>query len=413
VEPHAQPLTIEPPIHYSQSAFFVSLPQTHSTQPIADVAIIGGGLSGLYAAHLLTQRELRYALFEARPETGGRLLSVSVEAITSEGKRNVTSREPTDRFDLGATWFWPAQQPQLGALVSSLGLETFAQLDAGDWVIERSPLAPPQRMRGPASSPPSMRVVGGMASLVQAVQQRLDSSCLHLSHQVTAVTLHEKSVEVETLVNGVPTPWHAGRLLLALPPRLAAESIRFHPALPPEVSRAWLNTPTWMAPHAKYLAVFDEPFWRADGLAGTAQSAVGPMVEVQDASSPGGHAALFGFIGVPAQARAGIDRNDMLAGCRAQLVRLFGERAARPVAETLLDWAQEPFTATAQDHIASGHHATAPVASVSRSPWEGHVFGIASEWSPEFPGYIAGAVDAAQRAVDALGRALKAKSAAT
>jgi monoamine oxidase len=393
----------------------VSLPQTPCTQPIADVAIIGGGLSGLYAAHLLTQQGLRYVLFEARPDTGGRLLSVSVEAITryGEGEGICASRGPTDRFDLGATWFWPAMQPQLGALVSSLGLETFAQPDAGDWVIERSPLAPPQRMSGSASSPPSMRVAGGMASLVQAVQQRLDSSCLYLSHQVTAVTLHEKSVEIEALINGVPTTWQAARLLLALPPRLVTESIRFHPALPPEVSRAWLNTPTWMAPHAKYLAVFDDPFWRADGLAGTAQSAVGPMVEVQDATSPGGHAALFGFIGVPAQARAGIDRNDMLSGCRAQLVRLFGERAARPVAETLLDWAQEPFTATARDQIASGHHTTAPTASVLRSPWKNRVFGTASEWSPEFPGYIAGAVDAAQRAVDALGRALKVESAAT
>ncbi len=388
----------------------MSLPQTLCTQPIADVAIIGGGLSGLYAAHLLTQQGLRYVLFEARPDTGGRLLSVSVKAMTSEGEGIVTSHGPTDRFDLGATWFWPALQPQLGALVSSLGLRTFAQPDAGDWLIERSLLAQPQRMRGSASSPPSMRVTGGMASLVQAVQQRLDSGCLHLSHQVTAVTLHKKSVEIETLVNGIPTTWHAARLLLALPPRLAAESIRFHPALPPEVSRAWLNTPTWMAPHAKYLAVFHEPFWRADGLAGTAQSAVGPMVEVQDASSPGGHAALFGFIGVPAQARVGIDHHDLLSACRAQLVRLFGERAARPVAETLLDWAQAPFTATARDQVASGH-VTAPVASVFRSPWEGRVFGAASEWSPEFPGYIAGAVDAAQRAVDALGRALKAESA--
>ena len=171
-EPHTQPPIIATPIHHPHSAFFVSLPQTHSAQPIADVAIIGGGLSGLYAAHLLTQQELSYALFEARADTGGRLLSVSVEAMTryGEGEGFGASRGPTDRFDLGATWFWPALQPQLGALVSSLGLETFAQPDAGDWVFERSKLAPPQRVRGSAASPPSMRVAGGMASLVQAVQ---------------------------------------------------------------------------------------------------------------------------------------------------------------------------------------------------------------------------------------------------
>jgi monoamine oxidase len=379
---------------------------------MADVAIIGGGLSGLYAAHLLTQQGLRYSLFEARPDTGGRLLSLSPQEMASAGEGTGISRGPTDRFDLGATWFWPDRQRQLGALVSGLGLKPFAQPDAGDWVLERSQPAPLQRVRGSPTSAPSMRLAGGMASLVQAVQQRLDSSCLHLSHQVTAVTLCENSVAVQTRFNSVSTTWHATRLLLALPPRLAAESIWFFPALPPDVSGAWLNTPTWMASHAKYLAVFDEPFWRADGLAGAAQSAVGPMVEVQDASGPSGHAALFGFIGVPAQARAGIDHSDMLSGCRAQLVRLFGERAARPVAETLLDWAQEPFTATARDQVASGH-AIAPAASVVRGPWENCVFGTASEWSPEFPGYIAGAVDAAQRAVDAVARALSAQSASS
>ena len=34
-----------------------------------------------------------------------------------------------------------------------------------------------------------------------------------------------------------------------------------------------------MAPHAKFFAIYNQPFWRASGLSGTAQSMVGPMVE--------------------------------------------------------------------------------------------------------------------------------------
>ncbi|KFA90172.1 hypothetical protein Q664_29805 [Archangium violaceum Cb vi76] len=59
--------------------------------------------------------------------------------------------------------------------------------------------------------------------------------------------------------------------------------------------RAWQHTATWMAPHAKYVAVFDEPFWRRLGLSGEARSRVGPLAEVHDASDCGGEAALFGM----------------------------------------------------------------------------------------------------------------------
>ena len=56
------------------------------------------------------------------------------------------------------------------------------------------------------------------------------------------------------------------------------------------------------------------------------------MVEIHDASAPGGDAALFGFIGVPAEARARVSDETLRSQCRAQLVRLFGARAAAPVA---------------------------------------------------------------------------------
>jgi monoamine oxidase len=295
-------------------------------------------------------------------------------------------------------------QPQLGRLIADLRLEVFEQPAQGDWLVERSRSAPPERGRGYPSSPASLRLAGGMASLVDALSQKLDPSRLKTAHRAAAIRRLPHGVTVEGLAPDGPFTCHAEQVLLALPPRLAAESLSFDPPLPDGLSRAWQATPTWMAPHAKYLAVFKAPFWREHGLAGSAQSAVGPMVEVHDASSPGGHAALFGFMGVPPRVRAGVRRDELMAACRAQLVRLFGGPAAQPVAETLQDWAQEPYTATAADSVDAGH-AHAPSATASDGPWAGRIFGTASEWSPEYTGYVAGAVDAAQRSIDALRRA--------
>lgn len=56
----------------------------------AEVIIVGGGLSGLYAARLLEKAGIDYALLEGRERMGGRIL----QANAAEA-------------DLGATWFWP------------------------------------------------------------------------------------------------------------------------------------------------------------------------------------------------------------------------------------------------------------------------------------------------------------------
>jgi monoamine oxidase len=56
-------------------------------------------------------------------------------------------------------------------------------------------------------------------------------------------------------------------------------------------------------------------------------------------------------------------------------------------------------TATEDDIEASGHHPEAPPPEPDNGVWLGFVQGIGSEWSPRFAGYLAGAVDAAQRGV--------------
>lgn len=362
----------------------------------ARIAIVGGGLAGLSAAWRLMQHGVRdFVLFEARATLGGRILSV--DALGS-GVDAVQSA--LDRFDLGPSWFWPAIQPQLDRLVAELGLQRFEQFEDGELLVERSTHQPPLRMRGYASEPPSMRLVGGTGALVAALFARLDTGSVRTGQTVRRLRREARHIELTVDdATGDAMTWHAEQVLLALPPRVAATCLQFEPPLPPELARHWRATPTWMAPHAKYVAVYDTPFWREQGLCGGARSSVGPMGEIHDVSMPGGHAALFGFLGVPARVRHHVTDEVLRTHCRAQLARLFGERAGAPLGDALKDWAADPLTATDADQEDAGHHAEAPARRADGGAWQGRLIGIGSEWSPQFPGYLAGAVDAAERGV--------------
>ncbi len=123
---------------------------------------------------------------------------------------------------------------------------------------------------------------------------------------------------------------------------------------------------------------------------------------IHDASMPGGSAALFGFFGVPAHLRTSVPEAELRAHCRKQLARLFGSEAAMPTAEFIKDWALDPFTATTADLDGVGQHAEAAATTATTGPWSGRLTGIASEWSPQFPGYIAGAIEAARLGLETL-----------
>ena len=299
---------------------------------------------GLYAAYLLEQRGIQdYVLLEARDALGGRIMSIPP-------KNSAGAQPSSDWYDLGATWFWPALQQDLHALLRELGVATFEQPEDGDMLLERSRTHSPSRVDGYRSEPAARRVVGGMGALIHVLRQRLAADRLMTGTHVRRLRHLDDCIEVEADgPRGHELVHRVAHVLLAVPPRLAASTIDFVPALPDTLARPWKHCATWMAPHAKYLAVFDQPFWREQGLSGAARSAVGPMTEIHDASAPGGHGALFGFIGVPASVRRQASEEDLLAHCRAQLARLFGPRAAVPQAEYLKDWASDPYTAVPAD----------------------------------------------------------------
>jgi len=73
-----------------------------------------------------------------------------------------------------------------------------------------------------------------------------------------------------------------------------------------------------------------------------------------------------------------------------------------PVADVIKDWASDPYTATVADQDGTAQHGAAPAAVAASGVWHGRITGIASEWSPQFPGYVAGAIEAAAIGVQTL-----------
>lgn len=349
------------------------------------VIIVGGGLSGLYAAYMLQQQGIDYRVLEARERLGGRILGV-------QGPQG-------EAIDLGPAWFWPAMQPELDKLISELKLARFAQYDSGDMLVERSLSEAPARHLGYANSPPSMRLRDGMQGLINALAAAVNPAHVHVNTHVSNAVHSDTGVQVST-ENG--RTWSARHVLIAVPPRVALDQITFQPALPNNLVSSWQATETWMAPHAKYVACYSQAFWRAHGLSGAAHSMRGPLVEIHDASQLDQGYALFGFLGVPAHLRKRIPTAELKAHCRAQLVRLFGDEAANPNAEYVCDWAAQPLTAATTDASHSGQHPRPALRGVDQGAWSQVMTGIASEFSPQFTGYLAGAVHAAALAVDAI-----------
>jgi monoamine oxidase len=251
-----------------------------------------------------------------------------------------------------------------------------------------------------------MRLAGGTGALIAALAGRLPEDRMHRQAQVTHLACSgHGAVLTYTDENGETQSVAAAQVILALPPRLLAETVTFEPALPPEAVARWRNTATWMAPHAKFFALYDRAFWRDAGLSGTAQSQAGPLVEIHDATTAAGGAALFGFVGLPADHRQTVGEGAMKAAAVAQLVRLFGPEAGSPRATLWKDWTADPLTATRADRVAGGHPYPSHQPWLT-GPWAQHVVLGGSETSSSDPGYLAGALEAGGQAAQAVSRRL-------
>jgi monoamine oxidase len=358
-----------------------------------EVVIIGGGLAGLHTAWRLQQAGLGWRLFEGRERLGGRIES---------------ARSPDGAWtgiDLGPSWFWP-HQSRTQALLQSLSLSSFEQYTRGAALFEQAPGQPPLRSAG-AGAALSYRIRGGTSALVTALAGILDSERIHCGHRLDHARREGKQWTL-TLANGEgERVVLAERLVLAVPPRLA-RGILAASDISPELAAALGRQQTWMSAQAKFVAVYQAPFWRQAGLAGEAFSRVGPLVEIHDASpEPADRGALFGFVGVPALQRKTLDEALLTQHCLRQLERFFGPAAARPDFVVLRDWSREPLTATADDLREAPAHAQFPLERFAPELGGLRLSLAGSEFAAGEPGYLEGALEASERVAEALARSME------
>lgn len=332
-------------------------------------------MSGLALADALQTANRDFVLLEAGDRFGGRILSESYRDAA---------------FDMGPAWFWPGQ-PRMAKLVTRFELESFEQYADGDFIYEDHNGL--QRGQGFASMEGSYRLKGGLGSLVSSLKDTLPSGSLLSKAPVQRLVCSNDQVVAHTNEKS----FAAKRVVLAMPPRIAA-GIDFEPALHQDAVSALQNTATWMAGQAKAVAIYDSPFWREIGLSGDAMSRTGPMVELHDASPASeGLYALFGFIGVPPDARR--DQDFLRKQLVAQLARLFGEKAARPLKLQIKDWAFDSYTSTLEDHAPLTSHPAYGLPAALKNVWQGRLLFSGSEVAPQFGGFLEGALEAAENAI--------------
>jgi monoamine oxidase len=187
----------------------------------------------------------------------------------------------------------------------------------------------------------------------------------------------------------------AKRVVVAIPPVLCGK-IDFTPDMPPERDALHQRLPQGTL--GKVAAVYDKPFWREQGLNGTALHTDAPMNAVFDDSPPDGSpGVLFGFVGgdshraffpLPAAER----REAALKG----LVDCFGPEAANPTEYFETNWPAERWSRGGPVGIAAPGVYTA-VGPALRKPI-GRVHWAGTETSTYWNGYMDGAVRSGERA---------------
>ncbi len=198
-------------------------------------------------------------------------------------------------------------------------------------------------------------------------------------------------VQIETDAVAV----EAERVIVALSPTLSAR-IDFEPELPPKRDQLTQRMPQGAI--IKCMAIYDEPFWRADGLSGSGVSDGGSVNAIFDNSPPDGSpGVLLGFLDGRAARRWG---SASVEERRAEVVRvfarLFGSKAASPSGYVERNWAAERWSRGCYSG-AFGPSGWTDFGPALREP-VGRIHWAGTETATVWNGYIDGAITSGRRA---------------
>ncbi|KAM4634033.1 putative flavin-containing monoamine oxidase A isoform 2-T2 [Polymixia lowei] len=423
------------------------------TAEVWDVVVVGAGLSGLSAAHLLKKRndKLRILILEGKDRVGGR--TVTKELPASDG---------VDRWDLGGQWVG-STQTHIMEVIQELGLEIYPQYNIGKKVHHMG--GPDAKVRTYSTSIPALSpvVLMDLSQFLWKIDRlcatvctqdpsrtpnavELDSMTFHSyieQHAWTRELKEEMQLSSRAVFGIEPsqmsflfflvysaaaggvlallesTPGSAQEfkvkdaewatvktdtrsflcraVIVTCPPHLAAK-IHYKPSLPHQREFLTQNMP--VGHMIKFIITYQTAFWREKGLSGeiVAQpSGDCPLSVTFDATSPGRNAALVGFIaGLQASEWSCREAGERMAAVVASLVKYLGPEAASFIHYEEKDWAKEEYNGGCPVNVMAPGLLTYYHPSLRRPC--GRIHWAGTETATQWCGYMSGAVQAGQRA---------------
>lgn len=306
-------------------------------------------------------------------------------------RRNLRTSAGRTLFELVTEAVWAAEP----ADVSLLHVLFYTRSGSGfDSLIGTEGGAQQDRFHGG-----SQRLALLMAEQLGAERVRLGSAVRRIEHGGDWVAVHADG-------GGGAVRARARRVIVAVPPTLAGR-IDYDPILPALRDQLTQRMPQGSV--IKTMALYDEPFWRREGLSGQGTSDVGPARVVFDNSPPDGSpGVLLGFLeGRFARhwaTRPAAERRQAILDGHA---RLFGPRAAKPAGFVERVWADEEWTRGCYGCLMTTggwtEYGRALRAPIGRIHWAG------AETATVWNGYMDGAVQSGERACGEVAGALEAE----
>jgi monoamine oxidase len=239
------------------------------------------------------------------------------------------------------------------------------------------------------------RFLGGAHQLAVALAGGLGAA-VQLAAPVAAIEAEGRGFAVR----GPAGAHRARHVVLAIAPPLAVPICPALPALPAPLRQ--LAGAMHAGAVVKCFAAYDRAFWRDAGLSGEAYCPHGIVRAVVDATPEidRGPGVLLAFlVGDPAAGWHARDPGERRRELLASLGSVFGEPAGAPIDTLEADWSIDPWSA--------GCVASTPPGALTRGAgaWRGSFGGLhlaGTETAIRWPGYMEGAIEAGERAADAV-----------
>jgi monoamine oxidase len=241
------------------------------------------------------------------------------------------------------------------------------------------------------------RFVGGSQLVALRLARELKDCVILKAPVLRVVDRPPERLQVVTAM----TVFEARRVVVAMMPA-DTRRIAFDPRLPAArqaLVKGWKGSPAF-----KVNVVYDQPFWREEGLNGQATGEL-PLVGMTfDNSPPGGRpGVLVAFLNETAAARLRSAEPRRQAVLQ-DLAKYFGDKARRPTGYVEMDWGAERWTAGCVSPVGPGlltRFGPALRAPVGRVHWAG------TETAEVWTGYMEGAVRSGERVADEVRAALR------